>query len=158
MSAYAKLTQERQFSILIVTHQRKLAADDPIDTLQGTLGVSGAADTFYALTRQKLGADAMLYYRGREIESAELPLRWDGAAGLWVLREVTGVSNTRSKILEAFEGGVLIEASPAELAVASGLDPDTVRHALIGMVKDGQLQKVGYGKYAVSLEAVTEDE
>jgi hypothetical protein len=156
VSAYAKLTQDRQFSILIVTHQRKLGADDPIDTLQGTLGVSGAADTFYALTRQKLGADAVLYYRGREIESAELPLRWDGAAGVWVVREATGGNSTRARILAAFEA-VLIDATPHEIAEAIGLSADTVSAAMRRMATDGLLRASAFGRYAV-VEQTDKDE
>ena len=33
-------------SILVLHHQRKMAADDLIDTLSGILGLGGAVDSF----------------------------------------------------------------------------------------------------------------
>ena len=31
-------------SIMVITHTRKMAADDPFDTVSGTLEITGAAD------------------------------------------------------------------------------------------------------------------
>ena len=46
-----ELATEAMISILVLHHQRKLAADDLIDTLSGTLGLGGAVDFVLILAR-----------------------------------------------------------------------------------------------------------
>ena len=43
------LASESSVAIVAVTHTRKMDADDPLDTVSGTLGLAGAADTVLVL-------------------------------------------------------------------------------------------------------------
>src|SRR5262249_27579796 len=62
-----ELSAEAQLSILILVHQRKLGAEDLIDTVSGTLGLGGAVDTVLILGKdQQFGK--FLYGRGRDLE------------------------------------------------------------------------------------------
>jgi hypothetical protein len=49
-------------SIVVVHHQRKLDAEDPLDTISGTTGLTGAADASLVLKKTRLEG------RGRDIE------------------------------------------------------------------------------------------
>lgn len=64
----------------VIHHQRKMGADDPLDTLSGTTGLSGAADTILLLERE-----GWLKGRGRDLEK-DLNLRvvLDHETGEWV--------------------------------------------------------------------------
>jgi hypothetical protein len=46
-----------------------MEADDPIDTISGSLGLAGCADTSAILSRNHKGAT--LYLRGRDVEEQE---------------------------------------------------------------------------------------
>ena len=54
---------------LVLHHTRKMEAEDPVDTVSGTLGLAGCADTVLVLARSSQGTT--LYVRGRDIEEAE---------------------------------------------------------------------------------------
>ena len=44
-------SNEAGIAVLVLTHQRKLEADDPIDTISGSLGLAGCADTSIILAQ-----------------------------------------------------------------------------------------------------------
>jgi hypothetical protein len=68
------LATEAMISILVLHHQRKLGADDLIDTLSGTLGLGGAVDSVLILgkehkDRNKRDQDQKFFWgRGRDLE------------------------------------------------------------------------------------------
>ena len=78
-----RLASERRIAVLVLHHTRKLDADDPLDTVSGTLGLAGCADTVLVLARTSQGTT--LYVRGRDIEEAERAIAWDAAACRWTL-------------------------------------------------------------------------
>src|SRR5262249_50004091 len=76
-----ELSTEAQLSIVVLHHQRKLGADDLVDTVSGTLGIGGAVDTVLILGKDQF--DKFLYGRGRDLEEfnvsvkqEEQQLRW----------------------------------------------------------------------------------
>ena len=48
------LAHKHNLSIVVVTHLRKNESDDPFDTVSGTLGLTGAADTLLILQKTQL--------------------------------------------------------------------------------------------------------
>src|SRR5262249_32864124 len=64
-----RLANERGFAIMVLHHVRKMEAEDPLDTVSGTLGLVGCADTILVLART--GQGATLYVRGRDVEEKE---------------------------------------------------------------------------------------
>lgn len=63
-----ELATEAMISILVLHHQRKLGADDLIDTLSGTLGLGGAVDTVLILGKEQSQDSKFLWGRGRDLE------------------------------------------------------------------------------------------
>lgn len=66
-----------------VHHTRKAAADDFLDTVSGTQGIAGAADTVIVLARKRKSDEGVLSVTGRDIEENEYAVKTDG--GLWSL-------------------------------------------------------------------------
>ena len=68
-------------AIVLVHHQRKMDAEDPIDTVSGTTGLTGAVDTVLVLNNA--GQGMTLYGRGRDIEEIEKAVTFDKDLCIW---------------------------------------------------------------------------
>ncbi|GGB63487.1 hypothetical protein GCM10011316_39190 [Roseibium aquae] len=135
-------------------HTRKGGADDPLEALSGSNGLSACADTTLVLDRDANGMS--LYVRGRDVEELETALRFDG--GLWTLqgdaREVRQ-SDERARIRAELEQADE-PLSPADIQALTGMKGGSIRRLLIKMASDGQVQKVGRGQYAHKDYVVTD--
>ncbi|HXQ45299.1 MAG TPA: AAA family ATPase, partial [Caulobacteraceae bacterium] len=90
-------------AIIAVQHQRKMDADDPLDTVSGTTGLTGCADTILVMKREAAGV--VLYGRGRDIEEIEIAMEFQRDICRWrVLGEAAEVrmSDERSTVFNAF--------------------------------------------------------
>jgi hypothetical protein len=134
-------------SIIVLHHQRKMEAEDPVDTVSGTLGLAGCADSVLVLNRTSRGMT--LYVRGRDIEEAEHAVSFDKVACRWtILGNAADVhrSNERGKILSALYDAVDL-LGPQEIADRSRMKPDNVRYLLGQMVEAGEVLKASRGRY-----------
>ncbi len=74
--ALQALSTEAQLSIVVSLHQRKQSAEEYfIDTISGTLGLGGAADTILVLAKDALGK--FIYGRGRDLEEFSISVKQD---------------------------------------------------------------------------------
>lgn len=55
-------------SIVVVTHDRKMGAEDPLTTVTGSRGVVGAADWVWVIKRPRLEDVGTIFVTGRDIE------------------------------------------------------------------------------------------
>ena len=100
LAALHRAANERGVSIVVLHHTRKMEADDPVDTISGTLGLSGCADSLLVLNRTSRGTT--LYVRGRDIEEAEHAVTFDKHRCRWTILGTAAEvhrSNERGKIL-----------------------------------------------------------
>jgi hypothetical protein len=82
-----ELSKELGIAIIVAHHTRKTAADDLIDMVSGTLGLTGAADTIIVIERQPSGG-FVLDVRGRDVEATQLvqcSTRKPAAGGSWAM-------------------------------------------------------------------------
>ena len=148
-----KLASKHSLGIVIVHHDRKMDADDVFDTVSGSLGLTGAADTILVMKRQ--ASAVTLHVRGRDIEDAEKALQFDKPSCRWtILGEAADINRSaeRGRVIAALEeaGEVL---SVTEIMAAAGIKSRGAADMLLGrMVRDGVLRKVGRGRY--ELEAL----
>ena len=145
LSALHRLANERGVAVLVLHHTRKMAADDPIDTVSGTLGLSGCADTILVLARASGGAT--IYCRGRDIEEAEHAATFDAETCRWtIVGDAADVhrSEERQRVAEALADG---EMSVADLVAATGMVRRNLDKLLHFMVKDGEAVRVRRGVY-----------
>jgi hypothetical protein len=74
-------------SVIVIHHDRKAAADDFVDSVSGTHGLAGAADTIIVLARRRQSADAVLKVTGRDVPEDEYALtiadgrHWQASGG-----------------------------------------------------------------------------
>ena len=100
LAALHRLANDKGVSIILLHHTRKMEAEDPVDTVSGTFGLAGCADSVLVLNRSSQGTT--LYVRGRDIEEAEHAVSFDKAGCRWtILGNATEVhrSNERNSIL-----------------------------------------------------------
>ena len=144
-----QLATKHGVAVLIVTHLRKLDADDPLDTVQGTLGISGGLDGTYVFKRPKGSLKGTLYYRGRDIEEGEKELIWkEGESMLWRLSDGNDeLPKPGDVVLDAIKPGTTV--TPQQLADTLGLPADTVRKRLERLTEYRQVVRVRKGHYAL---------
>lgn len=150
MAPLKALSDKYNVTILIVTHNRKMSSDDPLDTISGTMGLSGGCDGALIIDRQRGNNDATLHLIGRDIENdGAFSIRFQKDSCTWEMlggsEEITA-SKSRDFLLRLFkdEGRPL---TPKEVAELTGRPSSTVRRLLSEMVKSGNLEKSDIGVY-----------
>jgi RecA-family ATPase len=142
-----KLANELKIAIVVVHHLRKAEADDPFDTISGTLGLTGAPDSILVLTRD--GTNYSLHGTGRDLIAIEKAMTFDRQTCIWrIAGEAAEVkhSTERSTIIAAItEAGEPI--TPTDIAAVAGMKVTNVKKLLAKLVKDGAIEKAGYGRY-----------
>jgi hypothetical protein len=142
-----RLANDKAIGVLVLHHQRKLAADDPFDTISGTLGLTGRADTLMVLARS--GGGTSLHVKGRDIDAAEHAMNFDGNTGRWSIlgkAEEVQINPYRSMIIDLIRkaGG---EMSIAALEEATGMARQNLDTTLSRMCAQGQLTRPRRGRY-----------
>lgn len=147
VSGLKALCDELGIAVVLVHHVRKMEADDPLDTVSGTTGLTGAVDSILVLSRNSDGVT--LQGRGRDITEVDAAVKFDREDCRWsYLGEASEVrrSDERNLILDA-----LLQAgepmSPRDLADATGHPYGAVRRLLVKMSSAGELIKAGRGSY-----------
>jgi hypothetical protein len=121
-----------------------MEAEDPLEAISGTNGVTGAADAVLVLSRGAKGVT--LYGRGRDIEEIETAMRFD--AGRWSILgdadEVRKSDERRKIVFAAKKAGD--EQTPAAIAKLTGMKVENVRVLIRKMVASGEVlqPRVGY--------------
>ena len=136
---------DNRVAVVALHHTRKGGADDPLEALSGSNGLSACADTTLVLDRNQNGIT--LYVRGRDVEEKESALTFAG--GNWIVTgEAADVrrSSERGNILAALEEATE-PMSPTELADVTGMKNGNIRRLLLAMGKAGEVQKSGRGRY-----------
>jgi RecA-family ATPase len=144
-----RLAGEYGVGVLVLHHQRKAEAADPVDTISGTLGLSGCSDTLLVL-EGKTGVGTTLYVRGRDVEEAEYAVVFDRERCRWSIGgDAADVhrSDTRRKILEVLARVKPGTMSPSDIAGAAGLSDNAVKKGLGAMLAAGEVIKSGRGEY-----------
>jgi len=145
-----ELAADHNVAILIVHHLRKLGAEDPLDQVSGSMGLTGGADGALVLNRERGRADAYLYVTGRDIEEEkELALSWDSTTATWKIAgdaEEYRNSKERQEIVDCLhtQGE---PAGPKEVSEALGKPHNNVKQLMWKMGDKGDLRSVGGGKY-----------
>lgn len=152
---FKKLADEFNVTILLIHHLRKEKSDDPLDSISGSAGITGALDTALVLKREPNSPNAVLYVRGRDVHEHEIAMQHDAETGRWLKlgnaedfrrseqrRAVFHVLNAATKPLK-----------PTEIAQALGKQPAMIRQTLARMVAAGDLaHKVDDNTYRIAGE------
>lgn len=144
LAPLAALAREHGIAVVVVFHARKGEADDPLDLVSGTTGLSGACDAVFVLRRERGQADASLFVTGRDIEERDMAMKWHGDTADRFWWEWIGeaedyrLSAERQHIVD-----VIAEMSgckPADIAGALNKPVGGIRYLLFKMVREGQVR------------------
>jgi hypothetical protein len=142
---------EHGIAALVVHHTRKAGADDPLDEISGSTGLTAGVDGAMVLRRERSRADAFLHVTGRDVEEdIELALRWDAETAGWIIvgdAEEYRLSRERAEIIRVLEETDQ-PMTPTEVADALGESTNTVKVRMWRMAGDGQLASDG-GRYTL---------
>lgn len=136
---------ENGIAVVGLHHTRKGGADDPLEALSGSNGLSACADTTLVLDKDANGIT--LYVRGRDVEELESALSF--SSGIWSIKgDASDIrrSSERNQILDALEAADE-PMSPADLCAATGMKSNNVRFLLHKMASAGEVVKAGRGRY-----------
>jgi hypothetical protein len=131
--------------VVALHHTRKGGAEDPLEALSGSNGLSACADTTLVLDR---GPDGVtLYVRGRDVEELETALNF--TSGVWsVIGDASEVRRSEERVTIAVtleQAGAPM--SPVEIADVTGMKGGNVRKLLHHMAKAGEVEKCGRAQY-----------
>jgi AAA domain len=136
-------------AVVLAHHLRKGEADDPFDTISGTLGLTGAADSMLVLKRSQ--GQVTLYGRGRDLLDVEKAVEFDKQRCTWTVKgDAAGVrvSEQRQAIIDALRrvGGA---STPKVIEYETGMTGGNVRYLLHMLLRDGDIERVQRGRYRV---------
>jgi len=146
------LASETGIAILIVHHVRKMDADDPFDTVSGSTGLTGAADSTIILSSTSEGK--VLYGRGRDLAEFECAMDFDPETCRWsdLGRPCDAFgSETRKAIRDALKDGMI---TPKDIAKHGAIDYDLCAKTPQRIADSGEVEKGGYGRYRLTPNAL----
>jgi hypothetical protein len=147
-STVKALADEYAVAVLLVDHCRKMDSTDPVDSVRGSIGSTGAADAVLILKRERGQHDAALFVTGRDLEEQELALTWDAEYCLWSVAgqaEEFRTSRERFQILDVLRKSKK-PMTPTEIAPLVDKNVNAVKKLLWTMSNDGQVRSLD-GKY-----------
>lgn len=149
-----RIADEHGIAVIIVHHDRKASADDPLDTISGPAGIGGAADTILILKRENRGD--IMYVRGRDIEDHDSVMLFDRESCKWTVSGLAARSQERAAamaILARADRPVAVR----DIVSATGSTRAAVDTLLHRMVADGEIVRVAPGRYARAAEQTPAD-
>jgi hypothetical protein len=155
MEGLQQLAGQYGVAIVVVHHQNKGSHEDVFNTISGSTGITGAADTIMILDKPSRNEPTgTLFVSGRDIEELKGAVRFDRETGLWRWLGDDAelkMSNERREIRN-----ILRDASqplgPADIAKLTGKKTTAIHNLLTKMVDAGEAAQLGHGKYVLPPE------
>ncbi|MBK9313100.1 MAG: AAA family ATPase [Acidobacteria bacterium] len=132
----------QKLALVIVHHTRKAIADDPLATVSGSYGLTGAADGVLVLKRARGKADATMSVIGRDVEEQDIALKFEPKSFHWsALGQAAEVQRSRERqdIIDLFGNGKMWK--PIEIADELDRKAGTVRKLLKAMKDAGEIEE-----------------
>ncbi|MGI2326097.1 MULTISPECIES: AAA family ATPase [unclassified Methylococcus] len=124
-AALLAVAAKYKIAIILVHHSRKMDAEDPLQTVSGTQGLTGGVDGILIMKRNRGTGDAALFVTGRDIENeSEYALAWDKTSCQW---RITGagpealLSPERKRIIEIIRNHGPITGKDVTSAIHPGV-------------------------------------
>jgi hypothetical protein len=151
-------------TLLTNHHDRKAASEDFVDSVSGTHGLAGAADTIMVLCRDRQETSGLLQVTGRDVPEGEYAVvltagchwRLDGpdlGAAAKRAQQVSATTRATAGVGEQTIDVILYAyrnpdgVTPAQVAEALGLEPKVAQVYLARAEKAGRLAKPQRGLY-----------
>jgi RecA-family ATPase len=146
------LGQKHHLAVVAIHHTRKAKASDAVDTVLGSTGLTGAADSIAILTRRRGARDAALIVTGRDLDEQEINLSFDEETCEWKTVKVDSKSmlSPERKAIVGFLEKAGRAMSPKEIAASCELSHDSVKHLVRALLRDGHVVSKEDGTYAAA--------
>jgi DNA-binding transcriptional ArsR family regulator len=151
IGAIKSVADRNSVAIVVIHHLRKASAEDQIDLVTGSAGLTGAADSILILRRQRMSSESVLFIAGRDIEEKNLALKFDRSTCSWTiigLAEEYRMSKERQEVIQVLKNA----GDPLKLKdIASALgkkEPGVHKH-LTSLLEAGLIEQPGYGLYQI---------
>lgn len=156
-------------SMIVVHHTRKGAADDFVQEVSGTQGLTGAVDTILTLRRDRNSGDALLNVTARDAMEGQYALTM-GDNGVWELigddleesaeaarkhHETSNLGDGNAKLIQYINDhpeGV----KRSDVATFMGWSDETASTNLSRLYKRGSISKSGRGVYVPNITNITD--
>lgn len=142
VSALQELATRFGVAIVVIHHVRKSDAEDVLDTISGTTGIAGAADTGMVLGRTPTAV--RLYVRGRDVEEVDKTVEFDPDTAIWSV--IGNYDEDDGGKLQGLRGQIVdlltsspIPLTPAQVAERLKADRANIRQLVSRMLKDNQV-------------------
>lgn len=160
-STLKNIADERPgLAVVVLHHDRKAGAEDFVDSVSGTHGIAGAADTIVVLARARQSTEGLLMVTGRDVEEAEYALMMHGPA--WMLdgadlvgaakqaaiRKESGSMSDRSADVLAYVRDHPEGVKAADVIEGVGIDASQARTYLGRLADAGRIRRASRGVYA----------
>jgi len=146
-----ELAHRHSIAIVLVAHTRKMGAENGLDTVAGTTGITAACDAVWTLKKLPTG-EGVLEITGREMEEQTLGLRlMTGDDFGWHLTgegAEVGMSEARQAIVELLKDEAPL--TPARIAGLLRKEPVTTRRLIQKLAADDVIRKGSDGKYSLT--------
>lgn len=150
-----ELAEKYEMAIVIVHHKSKRSADDQLDEVSGTTGLTGGVDSILTLSQAKnLHRHATLYGRGRDLpQDVNILLRHDENNGHWQIVNEDYQSErlpTSGEIVLQTIREANTPLSYADLEERTGINLSTLRTAIgqiAGFIEKTKEGRVSYFRY-----------
>lgn len=155
VDAIRRLSEKHQCGVLLVCHTRKMDADYALDAVQGTSGVTAAADYVLVLKHDGRGGHKLSLV-GRDVESTDYAMTFED--GRWTVTgtvEDTDLSAARQEVLDLFRReGPGTTLAVEKISRLTGR-PLPATHILVcRMCKEGLLDRAARGQYRATYPSI----
>jgi hypothetical protein len=140
----------RGICVVVLHHLAKgwRSYENPFEAFLGSTALAGASDNLLALVKGSEEADGVLWATGRDIEESQTALEFDKEDFTWkFLGDANQFELTQDQNAIAQAIAEMGEASPKDIAAAVGKSGNSVREMLFRMLRQGRVEKGGYGRY-----------
>ncbi|HEX4203156.1 MAG TPA: AAA family ATPase [Ktedonobacteraceae bacterium] len=83
LSPLKQLAERYHVAIVVVQHMRKAAANDVLDEIYGSTGLSAVADTIVILSKENSRNEKFLLVKGRDVSEQKYALEFDEELATW---------------------------------------------------------------------------
>lgn len=139
--------QHEGLTVFVLHHVKKGQVDDPVEALNGSFGIAGAADAYIILRRGAEKDQVIAHIDGRDWESWDHEYVWEFRQGEgWIQAGVceTDLTATQHEIVRFARDNEWI--TPTKLADFRKINKSTAHEALKALVTKGAM-RVYAGKY-----------